>query len=35
VAVWRECVARSEALAEAFQALIDGPDPLAGATLLS
>lgn len=35
VAVWRECVARSEALAEAFQALVDGPDPLAGATLLS
>jgi hypothetical protein len=35
VAVWRECIARSEALAEVFQTLLAGPDPLAGATLLN
>ncbi len=35
VAVWRECIARSEALAEEFQTLLAGPDPLAGATLLN
>jgi len=35
VAYWRECMARSRALAEDFAALLANRDPLAGAVLLS
>jgi len=35
VAYWRECIARSTALAEDFSALVANQDPLAGAVLLS
>jgi len=35
IAYWRDCMARSRALAEDFAALLNNPDPLAGATLLS
>lgn len=31
---WRECVARSQELADAFRALIENPNPLAGVTVL-
>jgi hypothetical protein len=34
VAYWRTVVARSQALAEEFAALVDGDDPLAGVTVL-
>lgn len=34
IARWEQCVAASAALAEAFLALIEGPDPLAGVTVL-
>ncbi|MDP4916089.1 MAG: patatin-like phospholipase family protein [Haliea sp.] len=32
---WRQCIEQSRVLAEEFTALINGPDPLAGATLLN
>ena len=34
VRYWEQCVARSQALAEEFKALIGGDDPLAGVTVL-
>ncbi|PLW84122.1 alpha/beta hydrolase [Kineobactrum sediminis] len=35
VTYWQRCIDRSQALAEEFAALVDGPDPLSGVTVFS